>query len=180
MITSIDSDWTLFLDRDGVINERNFDGYITDVKDFKFKKGSLEAIVGLRSIFSRIIIVTNQQGVGKKIMSLRNVKAIHRYMEKEVESHGGKIDAILVATCLKSQTNNRRKPNPNMAIEAKELFPEINFEKSIMVGDTDSDIKFGTNIGMKTVLIKSKEVITEKADWEVNSLLEFYQKIKTV
>ena len=180
MMKLIDSSWTLFLDRDGVINERNFDGYITSVDQFKFIDGSLEALVGLSQYFAKVIVVTNQQGVEKKIMSLRNLKTIHRYMKDEVIKKGGNIDAILYATCLKEAKKNRRKPNPAMALEAKEMFPEIDFKKSIMIGDTDSDVKFGINLGMKTVVIKSEEEIKEQSDLVVNNLLEFYQKIKTL
>lgn len=178
MIKSIDSNWTLFLDRDGVINERNFDGYITSVDEFKFIDGSLEAIVGLSTLFSKIIVVTNQQGVGKKIMSIRNLNDIHRYMKQKVSAHGGKIDAVFQATCLKEEKENRRKPNSKMALEAMSIFPDIDFKKSVMVGDTDGDIKFGTNLGMKTVLVRSKENVNTQADMTVDSLHDFYHQIK--
>jgi histidinol phosphatase-like enzyme len=66
-----------------------------------------------------------------------------------------------------------------MAYLAREQFPDIQFEKSIMVGDTDSDIKFGKNLGMKTVLILTEEKITEKADIEVISLYELNKFLET-
>ena len=63
-----DSSWTLFLDRDGVINEREDGGYITKVEDFSFVPGSIKAIEKLSNIFGRIVIVTNQAGIGKGLM----------------------------------------------------------------------------------------------------------------
>ena len=166
----VDNSWTLFLDRDGVINQRNFDGYITDVNDFIFLQNVLQAIKTLSQRFGRIIIVTNQQGIGKKLMSKSNLEEIHRYMVDEINNSGGCIDAIFVATNLKGIEPDRRKPNPDMAIEAQKRFPEIDFKKSVMVGDTDSDLKFGINLGMKTALIYSKEQVSIEPDFNLNSL----------
>lgn len=166
----VDNSWTLFLDRDGVINYRNFEGYITDVNDFIFLPNVLDAIAKLSQIFGRIIVVTNQQGVGKKIMSKSNLEEIHRYMIDEINRHGGKIDAIFVATNLKGAKTDRRKPNSDMALEAQQKFPAIDFKKSMMVGDTESDIKFGINLGMKTTLIRSKEKVSIEPDFSLNSL----------
>lgn len=178
---NIDDSWTLFLDRDGVINERNFEGYITTPNDFTFKEGVLEALKIIGPCFSKCILVTNQQGVAKNIMTERNLKEVHRYMSEELKLKANfKFDKILTATNLRGAQHDRRKPNSLMALEAKEQFPSINFEKSIMVGDTDSDIKFGTNLGMKTVLVKSDEVVNEKADITLGSLKEFALILKEI
>lgn len=178
---NIDNSWTLFLDRDGVINERNFDGYITSPNQFKFKKGVFEALEIIDKVFGRNILITNQQGVAKKIMTGRNLKEVHRYMSQELKLNlDFEFDAVFAATNFKGAPNDRRKPNSAMAFEAKEMFSTIDFEKSVMIGDTDSDIKFGTNLGMKTVLVKSDEVVTEKSDVVVDSLKEFALMIKKI
>lgn len=170
----IDKSWTLFLDRDGVINERNFEGYITSPNQFKFKAGVFDALKIFNGLFDKKILVTNQQGVAKKIMSKRNLDEVHRYMSQELKSNiNFEFDAIFTAINRRGAENDRRKPNKSMALEAKEIDQDIDFEKSIMIGDTDSDIKFGTNLGMKTVLINSEEVVTEKPDLTVESLKEF-------
>lgn len=166
------SDWTLFLDRDGVINRRNFDGYITSVDAFEFLPG---AITGLREIagyFGRIIIVTNQQGIAKGLMTRRNLAVIHRYMQETLEREGVRIDGIFVADNARGAKNDRRKPLPAMGLEAKTMFSEIDFDRAVMVGDTESDIEFGMNLGMKTVLVRSKEEVNVKPDWTVNDLKE--------
>lgn len=174
----INKEWTLFLDRDGVINVRNFEGYITSVADFVFLPHALEGIAKLSDLFGRIIVVTNQQGVGKKIMSMRNLSEIHGYMTTEIQEKGGRIDEIMVATNLKGAENDRRKPLTVMGEEAKEKFPEIDFSKAIMVGDTDSDIRFGMNLGMYTVGVESQEKITEIPHLLVKDLLELYTVLK--
>ena len=170
-----DKNWTLFLDRDGVINKRNFDGYITNVSDFEFLPLVLPAMEMLSNVFGKIVVVTNQQGVGKNLMSQNDLNAIHQYMIQKIEENRGRVDAVFSATNLRKAELDNRKPKINMALMAKEKFHEIDFRKSVIVGDTDSDILFGKNAGMKTVLIKSKENTSENADFEFNSLFEFAQ-----
>lgn len=164
--------WTLFLDRDGVINHRKMNDYVYTIEEFEFLPKVKEAISFFTEIFGKIIVVTNQQGIGKKIMTTCNLFEIHRYMKEEIEKIGGRIDGIYFAPELKSDANSTRKPKDTMALNAKKDFPEIDFSKSIMVGDTDSDILFGKNLGMKTVRIISEEICKVKADLEVESLYD--------
>ncbi|MGJ8661292.1 MAG: D-glycero-alpha-D-manno-heptose-1,7-bisphosphate 7-phosphatase [Bacteroidota bacterium] len=168
-----DPSWTLFLDRDGVINKRIMGGYVSSPDEFEFIEGVPQAISKFRNYFKIIVVVTNQQCVAKNIVSNRNLQEIHRYMQGKLMEQDTFIDAIYFAPELATDPENTRKPKPFMALEAQKNFPEIIFEKSLMIGDTDSDIKFGKNLGMKTVLILSEEKAKEKADWEFDSLLEF-------
>lgn len=174
----IDKTWTLFLDRDGVINKRKMGGYIQSINEFEFLPHVVDAISCFTGVFQYLIVVTNQQGIGKKIMSERNLSDIHNYMCEAVFKAGGKIDKCYFAPDLKSDSNLLRKPNIGMALLAKRDFPNIDFSRSIMVGDSDSDIKFGTNLGMKTVRIKTVEPIGIKSDLEFESLIEFANWIK--
>lgn len=167
---SIDSSWTLFLDRDGVINKRIMNGYVTQVAEFHFLEEVPESISFFSKKFAHIFVVTNQQGIAKERMSESNLLEIHRYMENEVERFGGKISECYYAPELASDENSSRKPKPTMALKAQKDFPEVVFEKSIMVGDTDTDILFGKNLGMKTVRIKTEEAINVEADLTVSSL----------
>ena len=176
-LSEVDSSWTLFLDRDGVINQRNFEGYIEQVSEFIFMDGVLESLKYFSTIFLRIIVVTNQQGVGKGLMTTQQLSLIHENMLNKVQAFNGRIDAVFAATSLKKSDLKERKPHPFMALQAKKRFPEIDFEKSIMVGDTDSDIEFGKKLGMKTVLIKSREYTQNQPDLEIERLdqLVFYK-----
>lgn len=173
----ITSSWTLFLDRDGVINQRIMGGYVRSIEEFKFIHGVPEAIVKCSQLFSNIFVVTNQQGIAKEIMSESNLLEIHSYMTDELKKMNGKITKCYFAPELKNDPNSTRKPFPTMALKAKEEFPFIQFDQSIMVGDTDSDILFGKNLGMKTVRIKTIEPINVEADYTCSSLLEFSKNI---
>ena len=168
----IDSSWTLFLDRDGVINKRIFGGYILSPKDFHFEAGVLDFLKFANNHFYKIVVVTNQQGVGKGLMTSKELNRLHDFMIDIVLDNGGRIDKVFCADNLKGAIDDRRKPLPVMGIEAKKEFPKIEFTKSIMIGDTDSDIKFGKHLGMKTILIKSKEEVVEDADFQINALNE--------
>ena len=166
--SEIDKTWTLFLDRDGVINVRLIDDYVKNINEFEFLPGVLEAFKIFAEKFGRIIIVTNQQGIGKGLMTLQDVNSIHDFMLKAIESQQGRVDKIYVCPQLKSDPNNFRKPSPRMAYMAQHDFPEIDLEKSIMIGDSNSDIEFGRNAGMYTILIGN----------EFDSLLEFAKILK--
>jgi len=174
----VSNEWSLFLDRDGVINQRIFNGYVTRVEDFHFCKGAVESIASLSNIFSQTFVVTNQQGVGKKIMTECNLKEIHTYMCDSVVRLGGRIEKVYFASNLKDELPDNRKPLPVMALMAKSEYPSVDFEKSIMVGDTDSDILFGKNLGMKTIRVLSEEPIEVEADLNVSGLEELLKIIQ--
>ena len=173
-----DHTWSLFLDRDGVINKRNFDGYITDVRDFEFLPGVIEGLNTLTNYFHLTFVVTNQQGVGKGLMTERNLLEIHTYMCDQIRRDGGKITKCFFAPNLRGDSEDMRKPGPVLAELAKKEYPEVEFNRSIMIGDSDSDILFGKNLGMKTVRIKTKEPIGVEADITVSSLMKFSKMIK--
>lgn len=175
---NVDSSWTLFLDRDGVINERKMGGYIQSVEEFKFLPKVVSTIAELSRYFKHVFVVTNQQGVGKGIMTECNVLEIHDYMVEAIENVGGSITSCYFAPELRTARSDMRKPNSGMALKAKEEYPEVDFSKSIMVGDSDSDILFGTNLGMKTVRIKTIEPIRVESDLTLNGLRELIEFIK--
>jgi D-glycero-D-manno-heptose 1,7-bisphosphate phosphatase len=180
---SFSKDWALFLDRDGVINHVIQDGYITRWEDFRFLDGALDALSGLSKIFGHIIIVSNQQGVGKGLMNEDDMTEIDNMMKKQVTLAGGRIDASFYSPHLDSDNNPDRKPGSGMAFRAKAKFPAIDFSRSVMVGDSRSDIEFGKRLSMVTVMIgKSKEdkSIMESADFHFKSLLDFAKKTKKI
>lgn len=172
----IDKSWTLFLDRDGVINVRLIDDYVKNINEFEFLPGVLEAFKIFAATFGRIIIVTNQQGVGKGLMTTQDVEEVHDYMIEQIENQGGRVDVIYACPQLKTDPDNYRKPNPRMAFIAQHDYPEIDFDKSIMIGDSNSDIEFGKNAGMFTILI-GNEPVKCTPDSKFESLLQFAQTI---
>ena len=183
MFAQIDKSWTLFLDRDGVINKRLPGDYVKRVEDFEFLPGTIEALAGLAAIFGKIIVVTNQQGIGKGLMQEADLQNIHDFLKHTIMIAGGRIDAIYHCPDLAEKPNSCRKPSTEMADKAKIDFPSINFKKSVMIGDSLSDMQFGKNCGMHNVLIdgKKEENIHEKLyNYYAESLLEFYKKLKEI
>lgn len=146
-LKNIDSDWTLFIDRDGVVNEEKTDDYIHTWDEFQFYEGAKKAFRIFHKKFGVIVMVTNQRGVAKGLTKLKDLHLIHRNMVAEIGKAGGRIDRIYVCTDMESPL---RKPNPGMGLQALKDFKAINLSKSIMVGNTLSDMKFGRNLGVKT------------------------------
>lgn len=172
----INSEWTLFLDRDGVINVEKNEDYIRNWNEFEFYPESLKALPLLAKKFSKIIITTNQKGVGKGLMTEGDLNEIHSNMKSQIELMHGRIDHILYCTDLDNNSPNR-KPQPGMAFQAKNLFPEIQFDKSIMVGNRMSDMLFGRNAGMYTVFLATTHPETNfpdpTIDYRFQHLLDF-------
>ncbi|MGM0566479.1 MAG: D-glycero-alpha-D-manno-heptose-1,7-bisphosphate 7-phosphatase [Bacteroidota bacterium] len=168
----------LFLDRDGVINQRLENDYVKSWAFFHFLPGVLKALKLLRNHFERIFIVTNQQGIGKGLMTSEQLDLIHQNMLKAIRESGGKVDKIYYCPDLAAKPGNCRKPSPYMALQAQKDFPELHFENAVMVGDTSSDIAFGKRLAMKTVLISSAQTFEVKKeapqpDFVIKDLLSF-------
>tara|TARA_B110000046_G_scaffold52102_1_gene58167 strand:- start:43828 stop:44382 length:555 start_codon:yes stop_codon:yes gene_type:complete len=170
---TIDNSWSLFLDRDGVINQKLDNDYVKSIEEFIFIQGVMQAMQNFRSIFGRLLVVTNQQGIGKGIMTHEELHLVHNYMEEQLGSFNVKFDALYYCPELAEQNAACRKPNIGLAIQAKKDFPEIDFSKSILIGDSITDIQMGKRAGMKTVFIHAQLNNPENADWVVRSLEEF-------
>ncbi len=177
----VDKTWTLFLDRDGVINKEHPGDYVKTWEEFHFEPGALEAIARFNSLFGGIYIVTNQRGVGINVMTETDLQRIHNKMLSEIKSAGGRIDAIYYCPDA-DRKSPMRKPRPGMAIKAKEEHPQIDFSKSIMAGNSKSDMEFGRAAGMITVFIDDKGGRNghrdETMDYIFYSLKEFADFLK--
>ena len=180
-LPDINQSWTLFLDRDGVINHEKHLDYIRSWDEFVFYDGVPDAMRIFASRFSRIIVVTNQKGVGKGLTKLEDLHLIHQNMKNKIESHGGRIDAIYFCSDLDDNSPNR-KPNPGMGLQAKHDFPEINLKRSIMVGNTLSDMGFGRNLGAYTVFLPTTrpdvDLQDQRIDCVASSLNDFAEMLK--
>jgi D-glycero-alpha-D-manno-heptose 1-phosphate guanylyltransferase len=174
-LSLIDKSWTLFLDRDGVINVDKEGSYIFNTDEFIFLDGAPALFQSLADRFAKIVVVTNQRGVGRGLMTEQALTDIHSKMKNEIIAAGGRIDAIYYSTA----TNNkdpRRKPNPGMALQASNELRGIDLSKAIMVGNNLSDMRFGRNAGIYTVFVKTTRP-WQQADPDIDlafdSLLEF-------
>ena len=175
-LKNIDKEWTLFLDRDGVINYEKKDDYIRNWQEFKFYEGAKDALKTFAEKFGTIIVVSNQRGIGKGLMTEEDLLDIHQNMQHEIEGAGGRIDGIYYCTAVESKAIYR-KPNPGMAFSAKRDFPEIDSDKSIIAGNKPSDMLFGKYAGMYSVYIASTHPETPfphpNIDLRFNSLSDF-------
>jgi len=169
---NINKNWSLFLDRDGVINKKIDNDYVKQWIEFEFIEGVLDALKFLNTVFGSIIVVTNQQGIGKKLYRKEDLEIIHKNMLYEIAYHGGKIDKVYFSPYLKSENHPYRKPGIGMALKAKEDISTINFKQSIMIGDSMSDMEFGRNAGMKTIYISEEISENDKIDFNFKSLNE--------
>jgi len=175
-LASIDQSWTIFIDRDGVINHEKKEDYIRNPGEFIFYDGVKEAMQRISNTFGTVIIVSNQRGVGRKLMTETDLQEIHREMKTEIETAGGRVDAIYYCTNT-DNTHPDRKPNPGMAFQAKADFPAIDLSRSVILGNKHSDMLFGRYAGLYTVFIASTNPATPfphpDIDLRFNSLDDF-------
>jgi len=179
-LSKIDKSWTLFLDRDGVLNHEKKEDYILNWVEFQFYDGVLEALKQLNEVFGVIVLVTNQRGVGKGLMTLDDLADIHRNMMEKINTAGGRIDKLYFCADLEMDSFYR-KPNPGMAELAKNDFPQIEISRSLIVGNKLSDMRFGRNAGMHTVYVATTNPeVTDSdplVDARFNNLPEFAQTV---
>ena len=127
------------------MNDEKHEDYIHTWDEFKFYEGVKEAFEIFNKKLGIIVIITNQRGVAKGVTKIEDLHLIHKNMQEEIEAVGGRIDQIYVCTEMESEN---RKPNTGMGLQAMKDFPEINLSKSLMIGNTLSDMKFGRNLGV--------------------------------
>lgn len=142
--------WCLFLDRDGVLNTRIVGGYVRTWSTFHFESGALDALAVLAQWAPRIVVATNQQGIGKGLMSEDDLAAIHSRMREAVAAAGGRIDAVQVCPHLDGAGCTCRKPQPGMATDYLLAHPAVDGSLSMMVGDTASDVEMGRRLARET------------------------------
>jgi len=147
---------TLFLDRDGVINVKLDGKYVRNTDEFEFMPGAEFAIAHLSKIFKRILIVTNQQGIAKGIMSAEDLNVLHQYMLQQLKVEGGVIEKIYYCPHLAAENCSCRKPNPGMIQQAIIDFPAIKIEESYLIGDSDTDIIAGEKMELITVKVDNE------------------------
>ena len=172
---------TLFLDRDGVINKQRKGDYVKLWSEFVFIDGALEALALLSSLFKYIIVITNQRGVGKGVMSEEALEDIHSQMTETIRANKGRIDSIYYCTAT-DETDINRKPNTGMALLARQDFPKVDFGRSFFAGDSLSDIQFANNAGIPAILIGEKYDEGTISRLEIRAhypdLLTFAQELK--
>lgn len=155
--------WNLFLDRDGVINELLPGDYVKKIDEFEFRPAVLEELAILSGIFTRIFIITNQQGVGKGLMTVKDLETVHGYMLKEIGKAGGAITQIYACIHRKEDNCLCRKPQPGLIYRAYSEFPEAENGINIFIGDSAADIELANYFGMSSIGMIHE--YNEKNEW---------------
>ncbi len=151
----------VFFDRDGIVNRRIYCGYVTSPDDFIFLEDFFSLFKKVHELGYLTIIVTNQQGVGKGLMSEDDLERIHEFMQSELMmKFGYAFDAIFSCSDLAMSGSKRRKPEPGMLLEAANTF-NINLSESWIIGDSIRDVQAGKAAGTKTVLVGKFSMIGE-------------------
>lgn len=146
----------VFFDRDGVINKDI--GYLHKKEDFEWIDGAVEAISLLKKKKYLVIVVSNQSGVERGYYKIEDVNKLHTWINNELKRFKTCIDDFFFSTELPSNSSVRRKPSPQMLIEAIEKY-DLDREKCFMVGDKNSDIKCAKNAKIKGFLFEGKNLL---------------------
>jgi D-glycero-D-manno-heptose 1,7-bisphosphate phosphatase len=142
---------TIFLDRDGVINENRAD-YVKSWHEFCFLAGSREAIAKLSQAGHRIIICTNQAGVARGHISIETVEDIHRRMVESIAEFGGKIERVYYCPHGKDENCACRKPRPGMLLRARDELG-VDLSDAVFIGDSMTDVQAGLAAGVDSMLV---------------------------
>ena len=145
----------VFLDRDGVINEPpGPERYVLSWQAFKFNSGALEMLAALYAKGYRLVVVSNQQGVGKGLIDHAGLRHIHDNMCAEIERHGARIDGVYYCPHLEADNCECRKPKPGLIFEALDaLAYAVDLAGSWFVGDAPTDVEAGRRAGLQTLLV---------------------------
>lgn len=143
--------FTVFLDRDGVIN-RNRAGYITHWSEFRFLPGARRAIASLTLAGYRIVIITNQACVGKGLLSRPALDELHQRMLHEIGMAGGRIETILYCPHRGDERCPCRKPAPGLLLRARDEYG-VDLRHAIVVGDHTTDMFAAAAAGVPGILV---------------------------
>lgn len=151
----------VFLDRDGVLIE-NMPDYVRSVGEAIPLPGAFEGLARLRrhSPDHLIVVVTNQAGIGKGIITHATVAAIHAHLSAWARAAGGGIDAYYICPDRNDQPSRQRKPAPGMLLQAAREW-SIDLSRSVMIGDALTDVQAGLAAGVEPMLVQTGRGLVE-------------------
>ncbi len=142
----------LFLDRDGVINEER--NYVYRIEDFVFIDGIFGLCRQARDLGFRLVVITNQAGIGRGYYTEADYRTLTRWMERQFADRGVPIDRVYHCPYHPTagvgdyrRDSFDRKPNPGMILRARDEL-DLDLPRSVLVGDKDSDIEAGRAAGV--------------------------------
>ena len=166
---------TIFLDRDGTLIIDKV--YLNDPDQIEYLPEVFEALRLLRDHGYQFIVVTNQSGIARRLVTLENLDETHRRISFEFAKHGVHFAGYYYAPYSVESNHPIRKPHPGMLLRGA-LDHRADLANSWMVGDRLTDIVAGSRAGCRTVLLAGTEVVDSHGAKEaqptlvVNGLLE--------
>jgi D-glycero-D-manno-heptose 1,7-bisphosphate phosphatase len=142
----------IFLDRDGVINQRVVGDYVRHWRNFLFLPGVQHAINALATLPVPIIVVSNQAGVAKGAVTERDLRDLTIAFQQELALNGARIDAVYYCVHHPDEGCDCRKPRSGLLLQAAQEWG-LNLNDCFMVGDSASDIIAGASVGCQTILV---------------------------
>jgi D-glycero-D-manno-heptose 1,7-bisphosphate phosphatase len=167
----------IFFDRDGIVNIRIIGDYVKNIEEFRFNPHFTELFTTIRRN-KLAILITNQQGIGKGLMSEADLAIVHNFMQTELlRISGSNFDDIYFSPALESENSPMRKPNPGMILVAMDKWG-ISAEGSWMIGDSTKDHLAGKRAGLRTILIgEFDKALDPSPDYIFPSIGEFFLNI---
>ena len=145
----------VILDRDGVLNHEAPEGsYVRSPEEFRWLPGALEGLALLRGAGLRLSVATNQAGVGRGVMSLEQLAAVHERMQREAAAQGAALDAVLYCPHAPEEQCSCRKPAPGL-IEAAVARSGVAASDTIVVGDDRRDLEAAQRAGVVAALVRT-------------------------
>lgn len=171
---------TVFLDRDGTINRSAPEGdYITSWSEFEFVPGAPRAIAALSAADLQVVVITNQRGVALGRLSERALSEIHDRMVAELRRAGAEIAGIYYCPHEEGACQCR-KPDVGMFLAAQDDLPNVDFRRTVVIGDSWRDIDAARAIQAHSILITGGEKqidVEAAAELEVSALPEAVNKL---
>jgi len=141
---------TVFLDRDGTLNYNP--GYLKVAAELKLLAGVGPALARLKGAGAKLVVVTNQSGVGRGMITLKDLEAIHARLEGLLEQEGAALDAIYFCPHHPDDCCRCRKPEVGMVeLAVSEL--QLDLRRSYLIGDHARDIQLAHRVGAKAILL---------------------------
>ncbi len=142
----------VFLDRDGVIIEEK--GFVFEPDDVVLVDAAAEAIIRMSLMGLKIVVLTNQSGIGRGLFNEESYKKVLRRMVQLLEKSGARLDGVYHCPHAPWEGCDCRKPKPGLALKAaKDL--GISLSRSFVVGDKRSDMELARAIGSKGILVRT-------------------------
>ncbi len=167
----------VFLDRDGVINiEKN---YLYKIEDFEFIDGVFEALAYLQNLGYKLIIITNQSGIGRGYYTFEQYNKLTNWMIEQFNLNNIEISSVFCCPHEPNKNCNCRKPKTGMIEQSAEIL-DIDFENSWLIGDKDSDIQTAYNSNISNTIQVQSGHKFDKKDSKAKYIMNSIKDISTI